>query len=116
MLDLAGGDGNGRSDSRTTDLATVEGIAPRCCFRMDALEVGTDCGTRRDLTAKTLELRVISIAASISAQHCSSQQRFSPQCDKAFGIEVPRMQRPEPHLRGLRCLVNGRLIFPVRFT
>jgi len=97
MLDLAGRDGNERLDADATDLAAVERITASRRFGMNASQVGTDRRTRRSLAVKTLELRVISIAAGVSAQHGSSQQRFSPQCDKALRIEVSRMQRPESH-------------------
>ena len=92
MLDLTSRDEDRRLDSCAADLAPVERIAARRCLGVDALEVGTDCRSRRSLSAKPLELRVTSITPSLSAKHGSSQQRFSPQCDKALWIEIPRMQ------------------------
>ena len=97
MLDLAGCDENRCLDSYTADLAAVEGIPAGHCFGMNAMQVRTDCEVRRSLATKALELWMVSIAASVSAQHGLSQQCFSPQCDKALGIEMPWMQRPKPH-------------------
>ena len=105
MVDLAGGDEDGRLDSHAADLAAVEGIAAGDCLGMNALQVCTDYGTWRRLRAKAPKLWMTSIAASVPAQHRLSQQRLSPQRDEALGIEVLRMQRPKPHLRRLTISV-----------
>jgi len=107
MLDLAGRDENRHVDSHAADLAAVKGVATGHCFGMNALQVGTDRGARRRLRAKTLKLRMTPIAASVSAQHCPSQQRLSPQRDEALRIEVSRMQLPKSHLRHLTSKMNG---------
>jgi len=46
---------------------------------------------------KSRELRMVSIASSLTAQHRSCQQRLAPQCNQALGIEVARMDSPETH-------------------
>jgi hypothetical protein len=92
MLDLARRDKNRRLDSQATDLAAVEGVAAGDCLGVNALQIRTDCGPRRDLGAKALELRVISIAASVPAQDSSSQQGLSPQRNEPLRIQVPRVQ------------------------
>jgi hypothetical protein len=75
---------------------------------MNALQVETDCRARLRQRAKAVKLRMISISASISGKYGAGQQRFSPQRDEAVGIEVPRMQRPEPHLRRLSVGIHRR--------
>jgi hypothetical protein len=98
---LAFGDENRCLRSRAADLATVEGVATDYRFGMNTLQIGIDRGAWCWVRAKTLELWMIPIAASAPAENGAGQQRFSPQCDEALGIEVPWMQRPEPHLRRL---------------
>jgi len=92
MLDLAGCDENGRLDSHAADLAAVEGVAASNGLSMNALQVRTDCGARRGLGAKALELRVISIAVTVPTQHSSSQQSLPPQRNEPLWIKVLRMQ------------------------
>jgi hypothetical protein len=101
ILYLASCYDNGCSHAHPADLAAVKGVAAGCCLVMNALQVRTDCGTWRRLGAKTLELRMMSITAGVPAENGASEEGFAPQRDEALGIEVPRMQRPEPHLRRL---------------
>lgn len=104
MLDLTSRNQKGCLDSCTADLAAVEGVAASHGLGMNAIEVGTDRGTRRSMKAKALKLRMMAIATRVAAQHGASQQCFSPQRDKALRIEVTRMQRPKPHSRRLTYL------------
>lgn len=92
IFDLACRDKDGCIGWRRPDLGTVEGIATRSSLGVNFLQVATDRETRRGLRAKTVKLRMISIAPSVSAKDCASQQCLSPQGDEALAIEVPRMQ------------------------
>lgn len=47
VLNLAVSDENRLLCTRTADLATVEGVATDYRFGMNALQIQTDCGTRR---------------------------------------------------------------------
>ena len=107
VLNLAFSDENRLLCTRTADLATVEGVATDYRFGMNTLHIGTDCGTRRRVRAKTLELWMTPITASAPAENGTGQQRFSPQCDEALGSRLPRVQRPESHLGRLTFDMSG---------
>jgi len=53
--------------------------------------------TGRPLGAKPRELRMAGVSAGRAAQDLLGEQRFPPGRDESPGVEVARMQRPEPH-------------------
>lgn len=107
VLDLTDRHKNGFLNSRAANFAAVERIAACYCLGINALQVATDCRARPGQSAKAVKLRMMSIPACSSSKYGSGQQRFSPQRDQALGIEVLRMQRPEPHLRRLALWPSG---------
>ena len=64
---------------------------------MDGFE---KCGYGRDrfwMSLEADELRVVTVALGFSSKDFLRQQRFAPECDEAFGIEVFGVDGPESH-------------------
>jgi hypothetical protein len=61
------------------------------------MQIGVDRGDRIRASPKAFQLRVIAVAAGSAAQDGPGEQPFTPEGHEPFGIEVPRMDRPQPH-------------------
>ena len=53
------------------------------------------------MPAKTLQLRMMTIANSFAAQDRACEQGFAPQSYKSLRIKIPRVNGPQPH-QGVR--------------
>ncbi len=53
------------------------------------------------MSPKPAQLRVMPISPRLSRKNSLGEQRFAPDRDKSFRIEVTRMNGPEPHYKGL---------------
>jgi hypothetical protein len=73
VLDLSARYGNGWHRANRPDLASVERIAARRGLRMDDGQIRIDCVARRNVRPETLELRMMRVAASSTAQDSLSQ-------------------------------------------
>ena len=49
------------------------------------------------MRAKALELWVMAVSLGGAPEHCAGEQPFSPEGNQTFGVEMPGMERPEPH-------------------
>lgn len=82
---------------RRDDAPDVERIAAALGLRGDDPKVARDARRRLGRGAKTLQLRVASVAARATEQHCLREQGFAPQCNEADGVEMTRMDGPDAH-------------------
>ena len=87
---------------RPPDLRRVEMIAAPLSFNLHFLQVFCNvlAGIRRIL--KTLQLRMVLVAARLASQHGLRQQRLAPQRHEPLPVKVFGMQRPQSH-RFLSC-------------
>ena len=79
------------------DPSGVEAIASRRSFPMDTAQISGDRRDRILERAESPELRMIAVPASTPAQDRLRQERLPPEGDQSGGVEVPRMESPEPH-------------------
>ena len=95
--DLPGGCQQRLNTPNRTDFPSVERVTPHRCLIMNGSEIRIDCVSGTSMREKSRQLRVVSVAASLTTQHGSCQQGLAPQCNQALRIEVTRMDRPEAH-------------------
>ena len=64
---------------------------------MNGSKVECDGGDRGSMLAEALKLRMALIAFRPASQHCLREQRFAPEGDEAFRVQIGRVQAPEAH-------------------
>jgi hypothetical protein len=96
-LQLAAGHDKPPNASLPADLARIESVAARLRFVVDGPQIICDRADRCGRFAKAIELRVMRVATSGTAQHGLGEQRFAPQGKQTASVEVPRMEAPDPH-------------------
>ncbi len=77
-----------------SQLAAREVVAASGRLFVNGREISVDGKTRRRVGAKSLELRMMVVAARPAAQHRLRQQRLAPQCHQPFTVEISGVQRP----------------------
>lgn len=70
------------------NLRCIKVVAALRCFGVNGCEIEIDCEPRLLVYFEPFQLRMICVAASLSAKHCLGEQRFAPQGDKALWIEI----------------------------
>jgi hypothetical protein len=68
------------------------------CFRANASKVLSERTYRRHLRAKSVQLRVMQVAAGVSPQHCLRQESLSPQRDETAGVKILGVYGPQAHV------------------
>jgi hypothetical protein len=79
------------------NFRTVEGITASGCFLVHGFQECRDSGDGRRVRLKTDELRMMAVAFGFAAEDLLRQQRLAPKRDQALGVEIFRVQSPEPH-------------------
>lgn len=78
----------------TRDFGAVKFVAAARGFVVHGFEKGGERGDGIFVRLKPAELRMMSVAFRFSAEDFLGQQRFTPQGDQAFSIEIFWMQGP----------------------
>ena len=94
---LPAGHRNGSHASQRADFAAIECVAAPGRFSVYLLQVRIDGRSRKGVRAEPLELRMVPVTAGFAAQDGLCEQRLAPERDQPLGIEIARMQAPEPH-------------------
>ena len=79
------------------DLRRVESVAPAICFQSDGAQIAPDKRERLRMLTEALQLRMSAVAACVAGQDLLRQERFPPQGDEPYSIQVLRVEAPEPH-------------------
>jgi hypothetical protein len=88
---------NFHRDIALPDLRTVELITSSFRFREHRHQVSCHGHHRISMRLEPEELRMMAIALRLAAQDFLREQRFAPQRDQSFGIEIFWVQRPQAH-------------------
>jgi hypothetical protein len=80
---------------RRPDPAPVKRIAASLRLVRDDFHIGVEGGTRRALRAESLELRMMTVAPGLAAEHRAGEKTLAPQRHEPLGIEILRVQRPK---------------------
>jgi hypothetical protein len=97
--ELAGGDRNAApAAGAVPDLRGVDVVPARPRLVEDPREITVERRHRRPLATKSLELGMMRVTACLAAEHGAREQPFAPERDEPAGVEVTRMERPEPHV------------------
>src|SRR6187200_2734854 len=111
VRNLPGGCQDRLHSAQWTYLAGVESVAACCRLRMNRSEIRIDGVSGTRMREKSRELRMVSIASSLTAQHGSRQQRLAPQCNQPLRIEVAWMDSPKAHVNlTAKPLFSGRAL------
>jgi hypothetical protein len=78
------------------ELCRAEAVGAALRFGKHDAQIGVDGRDGIRLRTEALELRMVAIAAGFAAQDGAREQRFAPDGDETLGVEIARMQRPEP--------------------
>lgn len=97
VLELASRDDEQFDITASADFPGVEAIAAPIGFEMYGAKIGGDMFARRCRLGKAGELRMIPVAARQAGEHGLCKQGFAPKGNKAFGVEVSRVEGPESH-------------------
>lgn len=97
VLDLAARDDKAPATARAADPTAIESILPCFGLRSNIAQVIRDATHGRPGLAKAEKLWVMTVAARCAPQHRLREQPFAPERDEPCGVEVPRMETPEPH-------------------
>lgn len=95
--DLTAGDRDELVRLWNEDLCGIEGIPAGAGLRTHHQQVRPDCGERKALREKPLELRMASISAGAALQNGLCKQRLAPKRKQALPVKVLGMQGPEAH-------------------
>jgi hypothetical protein len=60
-------------------------------------QVRIDRQPRRGMRPEAFELRMLPVTTRFIAKHGTGEQSLAPQRDQSLPIQVPGMQRPQPH-------------------
>jgi hypothetical protein len=96
VVELAARHADATAAARAVDLPR-ERVTASGRFLVHGAEVGRDGPERAGLRAEPAQLRMTAVTPRSPAQHGLGEQRFAPQSHQAAPVEVPRMQRPDPH-------------------
>ena len=77
--------------------AGVESIPPLLGFIVDSPQVGGDRGGRRALGPEANQLRMMKVAPCLAQKNSLREERFPPDSDKAFAVEIAGVNRPDAH-------------------
>jgi hypothetical protein len=100
VVELAGCHDHGSvSALPVPDLGRVERVATLARLVEDACKVAVERGDGIAALAKAIELRVVPVAVGPSREHGAGEQTLTPERHQPTGVEVMRMERPEPHIR-----------------
>src|SRR5262245_4147706 len=80
-----------------TQLAAVEMITPASRLLVNGPEIGVEASYRLRLRAEADQLGMPAISCGVSAQYRACQQGLAPKGDEAAGIQVFRVDGPDPH-------------------
>jgi hypothetical protein len=97
--ELTVGEGLRAQAAARAQLAAIEAVAACRRFVDDRVQVAVDRRDRRAAVTEPIELRVSPVAARRAAQHGARQQALAPDGDQRLPVQVPGMERPEPHRR-----------------
>lgn len=84
------------ADALGCDFTGVEAVAARSGFGMHLAQVGGNACNRRRVRAKADQLGVASIPGGFSPEHRLRQEPFAPQRNQPAGVQIFRMEAPEP--------------------
>lgn len=84
------------ADALGCDFTGIEAVAPHVGFGMHLAQVGGNACNRRRVRAKADQLGVASIPGGFSPEHCLRQEPFAPQRSQPAGVQIFRMEAPEP--------------------
>ncbi len=96
---LAVGLGDFSDEPARADFRRVEPVAAKHRLGVQRGEKARDGRLRIALRAETGELRVFAVAARFPREYFLREQRLAPCGDKAFRVEMLRVDRPESHAR-----------------
>ena len=108
VLQLSGRDGHRRVSARSvSDLRSVEPISALAGLVEDTGEIAVECGQGARSSAEARQLRMVVVAARAAGEYRPSQQTLSPERHQTAGIEMTRMNGPEPHDGSCRTTASG---------
>ena len=100
-----------------TDFCPIEPVAPAVGFIDQSGQIIGDGLNRRRLRLKTAKLRMPSVTARLAEKNFLGQQSLAPRGEQSFGVEVLRMNCPEPHRLQSKIFFRQRtlriLVLPV---
>jgi hypothetical protein len=97
VLNLTKRDGHGDSHARSLVLSPIERVSPGRSLDIYGLQISSNGAKRRRMILESNELGVAAVAACCAAKYSLGQKRLSPERYKSLPVQIPRMQRPEPH-------------------
>jgi hypothetical protein len=106
----------------TADLPRCKRVASTRRFRVNAAKVLGDRAARRSVSTKSIQLRVMPVAACSAPQYSLREEGLAPESHETAGVEVFGMQGPETHsLARLFCFsqtafTRGSKLSPLRRT
>lgn len=90
----------------------IEAKSPSLSLYVNEPELALHCFNGVPFLEKSRQLRMAPISFGVSLEYLQRKQAFSPDRNKPFGVQVLRMQRPQPHCPpfSLMPLQRGRCI------
>ena len=114
MLELPARDRQPTGDPGAADPGSVEAVAPVGSLALDGAQILCDCARRSAVLLEAQQLRMPGVAPGLSQKHRLREERLAPESDETFGVEVRRVQAPEPHYvpAGTRAACNETIFLP----
>jgi len=97
VVELSAGLADPAAAGRATELRTIERITPPSPFLVQLAKKRIDARERAPMRTKPDQLRMIAVTAGPAAEDGTGEERLAPGRNKTARVEIPRMQRPEPH-------------------
>jgi len=104
-LQLPGGLGDPAHRSPALDAGGVEAVAPSHRLVVDGRQERADGGERIGVGPEAEELRVRAVSPRPPREDLLGEERLAPERDEAAGVQVLRVQGPEPHA-GVRLTLD----------
>lgn len=86
----------------------VEPVTATFRFGEHDSEISVDCSSGIRMIAKSMKLRMMAITSRATRKHLLREERFAPQRDETFRIEVLGMDGPQAHEQRQRTNTDQR--------